>query len=126
MPEVTCPNCHHSFETKRGAPQGPDPEFDAFYEAYPRKEGRGGAHRSYRTARKKVSHETLMAGVQRSIAFWQADGRLKAKPYTKVPQPTTWLNQERWNDDYGQQSHNRDTGDPVERLRQRLNGERRP
>jgi hypothetical protein len=125
MPEVTCPHCHKTIEDAAPLP-GFEDNFEAFYEAYPRKEARGGAHRSYKTARKKASHEVIMAGVQRSIAFWQADGRLKVKPYTKVPQPTTWLNQERWKDDYGETSHNGGTEDHGELLRQRLNGEKRP
>jgi hypothetical protein len=117
---ANCPHCGQPMPTATAAALT-EAEFDMFYAQYPRKEGRAAALRAYKTARKKAGEEELVAGLGRSVAFWQADGRLQAKPYTKVPHAATWLNGERWKDDYGQQEQP-DAGDAAKRLAARLNG----
>lgn len=66
-------------------------DFSEWYGRYPRKVARGAAVRAYRTARKKVDHATLMAGLERYIA-----GK---PPDISWCYPATWLNGERWSDE---------------------------
>lgn len=68
-------------------------EFECWYSAYPRREGRGQALRAYRTARKKVSAEILLNAVKRDAR------RFEGKDRQFIPHPATWLNGERWADD---------------------------
>jgi hypothetical protein len=70
-----------------------DADFDAFYTRYPRKVGKPAAKRAYRTARKKADAETIAAGLSAWMPYWQAKNDMEL-----VPHPSTWLNQERWND----------------------------
>lgn len=68
-------------------------EFESWYSAYPRREGRGQAFRAYRAARKKVSAEILLSAVKRDAL------RFEGKERQFIPHPATWLNGERWADD---------------------------
>lgn len=72
-------------------------EFDEWWKAYPRKEGKGQARNAYRTARRKTSSAVLLIAVQ--------SRRFPANP-KYIPHPTTWLNGERWLDE-------QDNTDPV-------------
>lgn len=70
--------------------------FDAFWSAYPKKVGRGDARRAWNKAH--VTHEIfakIMNTLQRATQSdqWKRDGG------KYIPNPATWLNQERWNDD---------------------------
>lgn len=67
--------------------------FDDFWQAYPRKVGKGHARLAYAKALKKTTPENLMAAVMLFSAAMQG----KEKQY--IPHPTTWLNGERWEDD---------------------------
>ena len=68
-------------------------DFDAWWQHYPRKVGKGQAIKAYRAARKKTDHATLVAAIDA-----QAD-RLMAKGAEYCPHPATWLNGERWADE---------------------------
>ena len=87
-------------------------EFDEWWEMVPRKKAKGGALKAYRTARKKVSAETIFDGTRR----WVAES--KGKDLAYVPYPATWLNQERWADDpEPQQVRDRSSGaSPIDGL----------
>jgi hypothetical protein len=69
-------------------------EFDEWYRVYPKKVGRPAALTKYKAARRKTSTEILLSGAS-----------VLAKAYPKgsdlqfCPNPSTWLNQERWNDE---------------------------
>lgn len=69
--------------------------FDRFWEAYPRKAGKGAARTAYdRAFRKIVAGEpagVLMAALERAKPTWR-DAQF-------IPHPATWLNQERWEDE---------------------------
>lgn len=67
--------------------------FDEFWEAYPRKAGKGAALVAYKKAIKKVAPEVILDSL---IAYVQS-GKLPEMQY--IPYPATWLNQERWGDD---------------------------
>lgn len=72
-------------------------DFAEFWEAYPRKIGKGQAERAYATALRHADHGQIMAAL-RSQRF---DG-----PERFIPHPATWLNSKRWLDEAG-------IGDPV-------------
>ena len=69
-----------------------DPAFDEFWDAFGKKVGRGQALKSWKAATKKADPAEIIAGVkaQQGCRQW-ADGY--------QPNPSTWLNQERWADD---------------------------
>lgn len=71
--------------------------FEDFWQAYPRKIGKGQARRAWRTAMAKVSVEVVM----QALRTQRFDARERF-----VPHPATWLNGERWLDEPG-------AGDPV-------------
>lgn len=70
-------------------------EFTAFYELYPRKKSKGAARLAFARARKLVTFEELMAGVEDYIKWLTAEGT----EMRYVKHPSTWLNQECWDDD---------------------------
>ncbi len=63
------------------------PEFEEFWDTYPKPDAKGLARRAYATALTKASHEMIMDGLRRYP--------FKADPKYQ-PMPATWLNQERW------------------------------
>lgn len=64
---------------------------EVIYEAYPLKVGKPKALASIQKALKKVSFEILLAKTQEFAGIIGDDKQF-------VPHPTTWFNQERWND----------------------------
>lgn len=73
-----------------------DAKFTNWWFFYPRKYGRGAAKRSFKVALKKVDYETLLNSTREYseiVAQWPVDQQ------QYVPHPSTWLNQERWDDD---------------------------
>jgi len=67
-----------------------DPAFEAFWEAYPRKVGKGQAREAWRRAVAKVGPAAVQTGLDR--ATWPANAEY-------IPHPSTWLNGERWADE---------------------------
>lgn len=66
-------------------------DFEAFWRAYPRKTGKGAARKAFENAtRKGVTLDQLIAAV----------GLIRADDLQFVPHASTWLNQERWNDEH--------------------------
>lgn len=74
--------------------------FDAFWSAYPKKTGKGAAKKAFEKV--NVDLGTLLAAVERqkmSDQWRRENGRY-------IPNPSTWLNQERWEDELpGSESH---------------------
>lgn len=73
------------------APRGAD--FDAFWLAYPKKVGKDAARKAFEKV--KVPLETLLSAIEqqkRSRQWQEAGGQY-------IPNPTTWLNQGRWQDE---------------------------
>ncbi len=72
--------------------------FDEFWASYPRKTGKGAAKKSFlKIAPSKELFEKMMAALEdaKRCEQWSRDhGQY-------IPHPATWLNQERWDDDYG-------------------------
>ena len=72
-----------------------DVDFDAFWSEYPKKVGKGAARKAFEKARKKATLESLVTAVRRQKCgsqWTREDGRF-------IPNPATWLNQERWDDE---------------------------
>ena len=70
--------------------------FDVFWEHYPRHEGKAKARESFiKALRKGVKLDELVAAIEKhkQSAQWQKDGG------QYIPHPTTWLNQQRWEDE---------------------------
>ena len=70
-------------------------DFDTFWHEYPKKVGKGAAKKAFEKARKKASIETLVTAVRRQKCgsqWTKDDGQY-------IPNPATWLNQERWEDE---------------------------
>lgn len=69
--------------------------FERFWEACPRKIGKGAARRAYVVALRKIEapdpQAVLMAALERVKPTWR-DAQF-------IPHPATWLNQERWEDE---------------------------
>jgi hypothetical protein len=67
--------------------------FEAFWEVYPRKIGKGSARTAFEKAIKKEKPETIL-----QVATFYAN-KSDLPDLQFIPHPTTWLNQERWHDD---------------------------
>lgn len=74
-------------------PAKPDPLFDAFWAAYPRRVGKGAARRAWAKALRLAGAEAILGALRAQVAA----GLFKDATYT--PFPATWLNQERWDDE---------------------------
>jgi len=68
-------------------------EFELFWRAYPKKVGKGSARRAWL---KIKDTSGILEGIENSKRFWASEGT--DKQY--IPMPSTWLNQERWEDEY--------------------------
>jgi len=85
-----CPHCGQSYPPKNARKS----DFEAFWKAYPRKTGKGYCQEIWK--RKKFpAIEIILESLQKSIASadWQKEGG------KFIPNPSTWLNQGRWDDE---------------------------
>lgn len=71
-----------------------DALFEAFWRSYPRKVARPRAYKAFVSALRRVSPAEMGAGLKRWKAYWAE----RDEPQF-IPHPTTWLNQDRWNDE---------------------------
>lgn len=67
--------------------------FAEFWGRYPKRVGKADAHKAYIRAMKKITHDDLMFALSERLPALEA----REKKYR--PNPSTWLNQERWQDD---------------------------
>lgn len=70
------------------------PDFEKFWKLYPRRAGKGGAEKAWAKAIKVDEPETILAYLEK----WVASGKLPEMQF--IPYPATWLNQQRWLDDF--------------------------
>lgn len=73
-------------------------DFDFFWKIYPKKQGKKEAYKAYTKARKKAGRDELLEALR----------EVKTKDWCNrelqyVPHASTWLNQERWNDEVQEQ-----------------------
>jgi hypothetical protein len=78
-------------QNKPRATRVPAGEFEEWYAAFPKHVGRGAALKAYNGARKKTSHDVLMAGAAREAA--------KGGDPKYIKHPASWLNAECWLDE---------------------------
>jgi hypothetical protein len=80
--------------------KGPTPTeisrgFAAFWAAYPKRVGKDGAEKSFAKAMRRIQSAeplaVILAGLERALPGWD-DPQF-------IPNPATWLNQGRWDDD---------------------------
>lgn len=90
-------------------------QFQEFWQNYPRRVAVGAARKAYLKWRGKgVSHQEIMDGLLR---FKAANGDREA---IFTPHASTWLNGERWNDEYPELEAKKDT--VMEKLQEELRG----
>lgn len=83
----------HPAPRKRVADLEYTPEFENWWTWYPKKVGKGGAFKAWRKAERKAGVECLMASVQ--VYAQSREG----KDHQYTPNPSKWLNEERWLDE---------------------------
>ena len=83
----------HLTRTTELEPNNLTSSFNEFWELYPRKMGKGEARGSFQKAVNRHGLDVVMDGVRRLAS----DPNLPAPQF--VPRASTWLNQERWDDD---------------------------
>lgn len=72
-------------------------QFNAFWSAYPKKVSKGHAEGAFKAkVPSVVAFNVLMDGLARSVHHW----RVTALEPRLIPNPATWLNGKRWDDDY--------------------------
>lgn len=67
--------------------------FETFWQAYPRKVGKGAARQAWAKRHPPITVVLVALARQRESEQWQRDGG------QFIPHPSTWLNQERWQDE---------------------------
>jgi DNA-binding transcriptional regulator YhcF (GntR family) len=92
--DITKKKTISSYAAKFAAPDE-NPFFLSFWEAYPRRIGRGEARVAFAKA---CRHSDPNAIVHGAIAYARHCDEMKIEPKFR-PHPATWLNQERWADD---------------------------
>lgn len=107
--ELQNPSAVVESRTTAGAPKRPkppkeDPDFVAFWSAYPRKIDKGHARQAFAKATDKASPEAIIAAAKAFTKLVRAERR----PVDKIPHPATWLNGERWADEPDQPTHTTD------------------
>lgn len=73
-----------------------DPDFAAFWKAYPRRTDKGHARTAWPKAIAKAAAADIIAGAQRFAEWIDSEG----KDRQFIPHPATWLNGERWSDEH--------------------------
>lgn len=71
-----------------------DSAFEEFWSLYPRHVGKSTARKAFEKACKKVEPTVI----NNLLKIWVAQGNLPDIQF--IPYPATWLNQERWDDDF--------------------------
>lgn len=69
-----------------------DSHFLSFWEAYPKKAGKGGAERAWNEAAKETEPDVIITAAKNFANSEKAKGKF-------CPNPATWLNDRRWEDD---------------------------
>ena len=69
--------------------------FEIFWSTFPRRIGKGAARTAFAKAKKLVSSSKIIEAAQEFADFCEEQGTEKRF----IPHPSTWLNQERWDDD---------------------------
>jgi hypothetical protein len=76
---------------------GQGPRFDIFWAAYPKKEGKGACRRWWKEHK---PDDELLGCMLATIEQAKQTVKWKEQGGKFIPMPATWLNQERWDDEY--------------------------
>ena len=77
-----------------------DIHFDAWWDIYPRKEGKGAARRGWMKALKIIGGDDAVRVLQeKTVTFRKICDNRPRSERKYIPHPVTWLNQERWEDE---------------------------
>lgn len=87
------PTLKKTIEKKTIVKKTIDKEFTHFWSLYPKKRDKGNAHRAFEKALEKTDFETIMKGLAAYVTDPTRDDQFTAYP-------ATWLNGERWADEY--------------------------
>jgi hypothetical protein len=85
-----------SFKAKETS--SPDEMFNEFWNAYPKRVGKGQARKAFALACKIASASEIVSGAIRFADHAKEQGTAMRF----IPHPTTWLNGERWEDELWQ------------------------
>lgn len=77
------------------SPPPPTADFDAFWSEYPSKVGKGAARTAFSRAVKRIGGSNALAVL---LAAMRRDRDTKRWREGFIPNPATWLNQDRWED----------------------------
>lgn len=77
----------------------PDERFKAFWDAYPKKIGKGAAEKSFK---KYKPDDSLLLAMIKAIETQKDSDQWKKDNGQYIPNPATWLNQKRWEDEAAQ------------------------
>lgn len=69
--------------------------FEDFWNKYPKKVGKGAARVAYQKAIRTAEHSVIVGGLEKYAGKWKED----RTDIQYIPNPSTWLSQERWNDE---------------------------
>lgn len=73
-----------------------DDKFNKWYEIYPNKKSKINAKKAFEKALNKTTFETLLSGVEK----YKKEIEIKNTEKRYIKHPSTWLNQECWEDEY--------------------------
>jgi len=87
---------HHAISPTESAPSALDVRFSEFWSAYPKRIGKGAALKAW----KKLKPSTdLCARITAAIATQRQSDQWRKGDGQFIPNPATWLNQGRWDDE---------------------------
>lgn len=75
------------------------PSFDRFWAAYPKKVGKADARKKFE---KLVPDESTLSAILSSLEYLKATDQWQRENGKYIPNPSTWLNQKRWQDEASQ------------------------
>jgi hypothetical protein len=78
------------------SPKGIDERFNTFWKAYPKKVGKGAAEKSFK---KYKPDDTLLSAMLKALEVQKRSDQWKKDSGQYIPNPATWLNQMRWEDE---------------------------
>ncbi len=97
------PETETETETDKKKSESYDSLFDRFYDVYPKKVGKPAALKSFK---KFKPDECLLQTMIEAIEHQSQSEQWKTNNGQYIPNPATWLNQERWNDVVEQKQEN--------------------
>jgi hypothetical protein len=103
---------------REGKSQLDSPEFQSFWALdWKRKRSKGDARKAWKRAIQKTSHETILKAARAFVASPEGRGEYS-------PRPSSWLNQERWDDDPASWQNSGDDREGVKDVKKLILGKK--